>query len=165
MQTLEFKVSKRDTLGKKNTKALRREGLVPCVLYGGEENIHFKISAKEMRKLTDTPKTFLANLDIDGTKYNAFLQDAQYHPVTDEAQHFDFIQIFEDKAIKIDLPVKIVGFAEGVKIGGILIKEKRYVKVLALAKNLPEDLEIDVTSLKIGDSVKVLDLEIEGTKN
>ncbi len=139
MQTLDFKVTERETLGKKSNKALRKEGLVPAVLYGGEKNIHFQISAKEMKKLTNTPKTYLANLDIDGTVYNAFLQASQYHPVSDEALHFDFIQISDEKPIKIALPVKVEGFSVGVKAGGILIVEKRYVKVLALAKNLPNE--------------------------
>jgi len=161
MQTLNFKVKKRETLGKKSNKALRRQGLVPAVLYGGEENIHFEISAKEIKKITETPKTYLVNLDIDGTVYNAFLQDSQYHPVTDEALHFDFIQIFEDKPIKIALPIKIEGFSVGVKAGGVLVKEKRYVTVLALAKNLPDELTIDVTKLKIGQSIKIADLNPE----
>jgi len=135
MQTLDFKVTERKTLGKKSNNALRKEGLVPAVLYGGEKNIHFQILAKSMKKLTDTPNTYLVNLDIDGTVYNAFLQASQYHPVSDEALHFDFIQIS--------------------------IVEKRYVKVLALAKNLPNEIAIDVTDLKIGQSIKISDLKIE----
>ena len=161
MQTLDFKVTERKTLGKKSNNALRKEGLVPAVLYGGEKNIHFQILAKSMKKLTDTPNTYLVNLDIDGTVYNAFLQASQYHPVSDEALHFDFIQISDEKPIKISLPVKVEGFSVGVKAGGILIVEKRYVKVLALAKNLPNEIAIDVTDLKIGQSIKISDLKIE----
>lgn len=161
MQTLDFKVSKRNELGKKSTKALRKKGLVPCVLYGGGENIHFSASAKEMKKILNTPKTFLLNLDIDGKVYNAFLQDSQFHPVSDEVLHIDFKQIFDDKPIKISIPVRLEGFAEGVKAGGILIQAKRYLRVSALAKDLPNELVVDVTPLTIGDSIKTSSLSFE----
>ncbi len=161
MQILNFKVTKRETVGKKSTKALRRNKLVPCVLYGKEENIHFQASAKELRKLTNTPKTFLVNLDIDGKIYNAFLQDEQYHPVSDEALHLDFMQIYDDKPIKIQVPVKLEGFPLGVKEGGVLVQDKRYIQVLALAKHLPEQLVIKVDDLNIGDSIKVINLKFE----
>lgn len=159
MKTFELKGTKRDATGKKAAKAFRKEGLIPCVLYGGEENVHFTVSREGIRKLIYTPEVFLVDLSIEGTSCKAILKDAQYHPVKDDMLHADFLQIFEDKPVAIEIPVKLVGLAEGVKAGGKLSLEMRKLKVKGLYKDLPEQLTVNIENLGLGKTIQVGSLE------
>ena len=161
MKTLVVKGQKRETLGKKGTKAIRLQELVPAVLYGVGEPVHFSVPFSEMRQVVYSPGVFLIDVDIDGTVYHAMMQDIQWHAVEEQILHIDFLRIEEGKKIKIDVPVKVKGLAKGIKAGGKLKTNLRRLKVKALAKDLPDNIEIDVTKLAIGQSIKVGDLSLK----
>ena len=158
MQSIEIKGTVRTELGKKSTKALRNEGEVPCVIYGGEENIHFTAPESEFRKVIYTPNVYLINVNVDGKVYSTVLQDKQFHPVKEQLLHADFLQINDEKPVTIEIPVVLNGFAEGVKAGGKLQLEKRKLKVSALAKDLPDTLDINIDSLGLGGTIQVGEL-------
>ncbi len=160
MQTIELKATRRENLGKTSTKQLRREDQVPCVLYGGKEILHFSVLEKEFNKLIYTPETNLVKINLDGKSYPGIVQECQFHPVTNRTIHVDFLQVFDDKPIVVEIPVKLKGLAAGVKAGGKLALELRKIKVKALAKNLPETLSVDVTRLELNKSIKVGDLDL-----
>jgi len=162
MKTFEVKGTARTAVGKKDTKKLRAEGKVPCVLYGGEEVIHFTAEAGEFRHLIYTPSVYLINFNIDGKKYQASMQDIQFHPVTDEVQHIDFLRITDDKPVKIDIPVKLTGYAKGIQKGGRLKTNLRVLRVKGLAKDLPDTIKVDVTNLDLGASIRVGEVSVEG---
>lgn len=143
-------------------KALRRQNNVPCVIYGGEKNINFSVAFEDVRKLIYTPHIYVVDLFIDGEKHNAILKDIQFHPVKDTILHIDFLEINEEKPIVMEVPLKLVGLAEGVKSGGKLQQSMRKLKVKALYNVIPERLDIDITDLKLGKSKKVADLSFEG---
>jgi large subunit ribosomal protein L25 len=161
MKTVVVKGQKRESLGKKEAKMLRAQELVPAVLYGLDEPVHFAVPFSELRKLVYTPSVYLIDLDIDGTVYQSIMQDVQWHAVDEQILHIDFLRIDESKKIKIDLPVKIVGLAVGIKAGGKLKSNLRRLKVKALPTDLPDAIEVDVTKLKIGMNIKVADLSLE----
>ncbi|MGA1978215.1 MAG: 50S ribosomal protein L25/general stress protein Ctc [Bacteroidales bacterium] len=161
MKTIEIKGSLRKELGKKSSKQTRKDGYVPCVIYGKENNIHFQAHENSFSKLVYTHEAHLVKLDIDGQVYNVVLQDMQFHPVSDKIIHADFIQFFDDKPVIIEVPVNITGESVGVKAGGKLIVKKRHLKVKGYAKDLPEDLAVDITELKIHHSIKVGDLSYD----
>lgn len=158
MQVFELKGELRNDLGKKATKVLRVEKRIPCVLYGGKENVHFSVVEKDLSKLLYTPNVYIVHIDIAGNIYNAVLREVQFHPVTDRVLHIDFYQIFEDKPVVMEVPVKLKGFAEGVQAGGKLVLIMRKLKVKTVPANMPGELELDVTSLGLGKSIKVKDL-------
>ncbi len=161
MKTVVIKGQKRETLGKKESKKLRAQDIVPAVLYGGEEVIHFSIPFKELRSLVYTPNVYLIDLDIDGEIYHSMMQDIQWHAVEEMVMHVDFFKIDADKAIKIEVPVTVSGLAKGIQQGGKLILNLRRLKVKALAKNLPDAINVDVTELELGQSVKVDEIDTE----
>jgi large subunit ribosomal protein L25 len=161
MNTLLVKGEKRKSLGKKEAKLLRSQEVVPAVLYGAGEPIHFSVPFSEMRQLVYTPGVFLIDLEIEGTIYPALMQDVQWHAVEEQILHVDFLKIEENKKVKIDVPVKVVGLAKGIKAGGKLKTNLRRLKVKALAKDLPDTIEINVTQLAIGQSIKVGDLSLK----
>jgi large subunit ribosomal protein L25 len=161
MKTIEIKGTLRNELGKKSTKKIRKEDGVPCVIYGKEKNIHFHAHELAFKNLVYTHEAHLVKLDIEGKEYKAVLHDMQFHPVTDRIIHADFVQIFDDKPVLIDIPVTVTGDAEGVKSGGKLIVKKRHLKVKGFAKDLPEELVVDVTDLKIAHSIKVGELKYD----
>lgn len=163
MKVFSLSGSLRDDLGKKATKALRKEGAVPAVIYGNEDKTatHFSVKFGDVRKLIYSPEIFVVDLSIDGKACKAILKDLQFHPVTDELLHIDFLQVFEDKAIVIEVPVVLDGLAEGVKAGGKLSLDTRKLKVKALYSNVPEKLHVDVTSLALGKSVQVGQLSFD----
>lgn len=161
MKTIEIKGSLRKELGKKSSKKSRKAGNVPCVIYGKEENIHFEAHENTFKNLVYTHEAHLVKLDLDGQVFNAVLQDLQFHPVTDKIIHADFIQIFDNKPVIIDIPVTVTGDAEGVKAGGKLIVKRRHLKVKGFTNDLPEDLVIDVTNLKIHHSIKIGDISFD----
>ncbi|KAB1068037.1 50S ribosomal protein L25/general stress protein Ctc [Tamlana haliotis] len=162
MKSITIDGSQRESVGKKATKALRNAGQVPCVLYGGDKPVHFAAPELAFSKLVYTPNahTVVINLD-NGETLNAVLQDIQFHPVTDKILHIDFYQLFEDKEIALNIPVRLVGNSRGVKNGGVLRRNNRKLRIKALPANLPDFIEIDITPLKIGDKVAVADLTNE----
>ncbi len=162
MRTFEISGSTRTEIGKRFTKALRAEGKVPCVLYGGEKNIHFQLTVSELTHLIYSPNVYLIDLTIDGKPAKAIIQDIQFHPVSDAILHIDFFQISEDKPVIIEIPVALHGLAPGVKEGGKLSLRARKLKVKALYTALPDVLDINISKLKLGSSIKVGDLNYEG---
>ena len=162
MQVFDLKGEVRNDLGKKATKAVRYAEKVPCVLYGGEANVHFAVLDKDLKKLLYTPNVYLVNLDLDGKSYGAVMRDIQFHPVKDNILHVDFYQIDEAKPIVMEVPVQLEGLAEGVRAGGKLALQMRKLKVKALYNAIPERLTIDVTALGLGKTIKVGELHYEG---
>ena len=163
MKSITIKGSKRESVGKVATKALRNADKVPCVLYGGDNPLHFSANELDFSKLVYTPNAHTVVLDIDGDqKINAILQDIQFHPVSDKILHVDFYQLSEDKEVNMEIPVVIEGSAPGVLLeGGTLEISKRKLKVRALPKNLPDFINVDISSLKLGNKILTADLESE----
>jgi large subunit ribosomal protein L25 len=158
MKTIEIKSSLRTDLGKKASKQIRKMGGVPCVIYGKEDNIHFYADEMSFKNLVYTHEAHLVKILIDDQEFNAVLKDIQFHPVSDKILHMDFVQISENKPVVINIPVKITGVSAGVLAGGKLFIKKRNLKVKGLPKDLPEELPVDITNLKIHESIKVGDL-------
>ena len=165
MKTFELKGEARTDIGKKATKAFRKEDKIPAVIYGGEKAdkaIHFIVTNSEVRKLIYTPEIFLVDLTVGKDNYKAILKDIQVHPVTDEILHLDFLHVFENKPITIDVPVVLDGLAAGVKAGGKLSLDLRKLKVRALYDKVPEKVHVDVSGLALGKSIQVGELHFEG---
>ena len=163
MKSITIKGSKRESVGKVATKALRNADKVPCVLYGGENPLHFSANELDFSKLVYTPNAHTVVLDINGDqKINAILQDIQFHPVSDKILHVDFYQLLDDKEVNMEIPVVIEGSAPGVMLeGGTLDISKRKLKVRALPKNLPDVITVDISSLKLGNKISTADLDSE----
>ena len=161
MKSITIKGSKRESVGKTASKALRNAGMVPCVIYGGEQPIHFSAEEKAFKGLVYTPNVYTASIDIDGKGIPAILQDIQFHPVSDKIIHIDFYQLFEDKEITMNIPVVLVGKSKGVAIGGALRHNVRKMKVKALPANLPDFIEADITELEIGNKLYITSLKNE----
>jgi large subunit ribosomal protein L25 len=161
MKTFDLTGSKREETGKKAAKAYRNESLIPCVLYGGTEVVHFTVTKEGIRKLIYTPEIYIVDLTIEGKKCKAILKDSQYHPVNDELLHVDFLQVFEDKPVVLEIPVVLEGLAQGVKDGGKLSLEIRKLKVKGLYKNFPEKLVVNIESLGLGKTVQVGNLHFD----
>ena len=160
MKSITIKGQVRESVGKKATKALRNAEQVPCVVYGGKDSVHFAAPAKAFKKLIYTADALTAKIELEGAEaIHAVLQDIQFHPVTDEIIHIDFYQIFEDKEVTMEIPVKLIGNAKGVVNGGSLRHNLRKIKVKAIPANLPDMLEVDITELKIGDKLLVTALK------
>lgn len=151
--------SPRENVGKKDARRNRKEGRVPCVIYGGEEQLHFTMDEKEFGKLIFTPEVYLVNLSIGDKEFTAALQDVQYHPVNDAVLHADFLQVMEGKPLITSLPLKFNGTAKGVLRGGRLVKKFRKLKVKGMLEDLPDLIEIDISKLNIGQSVLVRDMK------
>ena len=169
MKEISINGQKRTDTGKKASKLLRKEGLVPCNLYGekkGEnglpEALSFAIPATQLRKVVYSPDVYVVNLTIDGAPYKAVMKELQFHPTTDALLHIDFYEVNETKPITIGIPVKLTGHAQGVRDGGRLSQAVRQLNVTAPYKQIPEALEIDVTNLALGKTIKVADLNFEG---
>jgi len=161
MKTFELKGSKRESTGKKAAKAYREESLVPCILYGGNEVVHFTVTKESIRKLIYTPEVFTVNLSIEGKEYTAILKETQFHPVSDALLHADFLQIFPDKPVVLEIPIVLEGLAQGVRDGGKLSMNMRKLKVKGLYKNLPEKLVINIENLGLGKTVQVGNLNFD----
>ncbi len=168
MKEINVTGQKRTALGKKASKELRKEGLVPCNLYGEATQdgkpvaMAFAVPMSELRKVVYTPHIYMINLVIDGESHTAIMKELQFHPVTDALLHVDFLEVNENKPVTIGIPVKLVGLAQGVRDGGKMNLSIRKIDVTAPYTIIPERLDIDVTSLKIGKSIKVGDLSFEG---
>lgn len=169
MKEINVTGKKRSDLGKKASKLLRKEGFVPCNLYGEakDENgapkaMSFTASMAELRKIVYTPHIYVVNLVIDGESHTAVLKELQFHPVTDALLHVDFYEINDQKPITIGIPVKLTGLAQGIRDGGRMNLSIRKINVTAKYQDIPEHLDIDVTDLRIGKSIKVGDLHFDG---
>ena len=162
MKHLTLKAELRSEFGKKAAKAARREGLVPCNLYGAGENVTFVVSEKELRALIYTPSSFIVELEINGKIEKAVMREAQFHPIREQILHVDFYRVVDGQPVSIALPVRLTGNAEGVKIGGKLALSARKLVVRGLMENLPDELVVDVTPLKVGQTIFVGDLQFEG---
>ncbi len=169
MKEISLNGTKRTAMGKKATKELRKSGLIPCNIYGeakGENGLpvaeQFTIAFTEIRKAVYTPDVLVCNINIDGTNHVAVIKELQFHPVTDALLHADFYEVNEEKPITIGIPVNLTGHAQGVRDGGRLAPAIRKIAVTAPYKQIPEKLDIDVTALKIGKSIKVGELQFEG---
>ena len=158
MKSITIKGSKRESVGKVATKALRNAGMVPCVIYGGDKPVHFSAEEKAFKKLVYTPDVFTASLEVDGQKTTAILQDIQFHPVSDRILHVDFYQLFDDKEVTMNIPVKLSGTSPGVLNGGSLRFTNRKLKVKALPANLPDFIAADISELKIGSKLLLTSL-------
>lgn len=162
MKHFELKGQLRQVGNKAAIKAIRAQGLVPCNLYGlGMENVLFTVDAKELKGLTHTPASFIVDLVLDGKKYTAVVHELQFHPIEDVCLHVDFLQVNEEKPIAIKVPLNITGHAAGVQAGGKFVKNVRELRISALMKNLPDQLDIDITKLGIGENIVAGDLQFE----
>lgn len=162
MKSVAMSGSSRANVGKKDAKQLRSQGKVPCVLYGGTEQVSFSVEEKQFKPLVYTPEVHTVELDVNGTKYSAILQDLQTHPVTDKIIHADFVQILPGKSVTLSLPVKTTGTAPGVKEGGKLLKKLRRVSAKGPIDKIPDSVTIDISNMNIGDAVLVRDITIDG---
>ncbi|MDR1984939.1 MAG: 50S ribosomal protein L25/general stress protein Ctc [Prevotellaceae bacterium] len=162
MKTIKLNGQSRTNLGKKDTKALRKQKLVPCVLYGNKaENINFVLVEKGLKELIYTPFSYIVEITIDSKIHTCILKEIQFHAVTDKILHIDFVNVDESKPVTIDIPVKITGHSEGVKQGGKLQLLNRKIKVSALLSDLPDELPVDITNLQLGKSISVGDLSFD----
>ncbi len=162
MRTVEIIGYKRANLGKAAAKLLRRESKVPCVLYGGKEQVHFSVPMILFRELVYTPDAAFININIEGEEHSAILQDIQFHPVSEVILHADFLTLSEDKPIKMDIPVKLTGTAPGLIQGGLLVVKLRKIKIKAIPNKMPEAISLDVSGLDLGKSIKVASIEADG---
>ncbi len=159
MKSLTIKGSKRESVGKAATKALRNAGSVPCVLYGGGEPMHFSADERAFKNLVYTPETHTVVIELeDGSKHEAIMQDIQFHPVTDRILHVDFYRLFPDKEVTVSVPVRTEGVAPGIIKGGALTMTMKKLKVRAIPANLPDAVVVDINHLDIGDKVYVSEL-------
>ena len=159
MKSITIKGSERESVGKVATKALRNAGAVPCVIYGGNQPVHFSADERAFKTLVYTPNAHTVVIELGGGKsYNAVLQDIQVHPVSDKILHIDFFQLFDDKEITMEVPVKVTGTSKGVLAGGVLRLNTRKLKVKALPANLPDFVEADITPLEMGNKLYVTKL-------
>ena len=161
MKTLAISAKLRNGTGKTDSKALRNQGNVPCVLYGGEKQVCFYAHENDFRNLVYTPDVFIVELDIEGEKFRVVMQDLQFHPVTDKLLHLDFLQIFDDKEITMTIPVHLEGMSIGIRNGGVLSFRRRKIITRAIPGNLPDYIEINIADLDIGHSVFIKDLRVD----
>lgn len=162
MKTVQLSGSPRANVGKTDAAALRAQGRVPCVIYGGGEQIHFSADSRHFKDIIYTPETNLVNVEVGGKSYRTVLQEAQFHRISDKLIHADFLLVSDDKPVTVKLPVKTVGQAEGVKAGGKLNVKMRKLKVRGLVSKLPEVIELNIENLSIGKSISAGDINIDG---
>jgi large subunit ribosomal protein L25 len=161
MKKVSLSGSLRGNVGKKDAKEARNKGMVPCVIYGGKEQIHFTLEAPDFKTILFTPDTYLIEITVDGKSYQTILQDIQYHPVSDKVLHADFYEIQPGKPLTVALPVKLTGTSPGVIAGGKLNLKLRKLNVKGLLDDIPEMIELNIGKLKIGQSIKVKDVQIK----
>lgn len=164
MKSITIEGSERESVGKKATKALRDAGMVPCVIYGGSQPVHFAADERAFKSLVYTPNAHTVEVVLGGKKYNAILQDIQFHPVSDKINHIDFFQLSDDKEIIMEVPVNVVGTSPGVLLGGVLRLNQRRLKVKALPKHLPDFVEANISELQMGNKLYVTKIETNNFK-
>ncbi len=161
MKSVSISGSLRAGVGTKDAKATRSEGKIPCVLYGGKEQVHFTALEKDFKPLIYTPEVKLADLTIDGRTFKATMKEVQYHPISDKLLHVDFLEVSDDKPVTIEIPLKIIGNSPGVKAGGKLITKFRKLKVRGMVANLPEFINVSIDKLDIGGDIRVKELSLD----
>lgn len=159
MKHFEIKASLRTDLGKKASKQIRKDNNIPCVIYGGENVVHFYTNQADVRKFIYTPDVMFADINVDGKSYISLVKDIQFHPVSDKIIHIDFYEVHPEKPVKIKIPMKIVGNSPGVKAGGKLKQNVKRLSVKGLMNDIPDFFEVSISSLRIGQSIKVKDLK------
>lgn len=164
MKEVSLSGSPRENVGTKDATAVRNSGLVPCVVYGGGSQTHFTVAKLDIERLVFTPHVSIVNLDIAGKKSKALIQAIQFHPVTDKVHHVDFLELNDNKKVKVEIPVKVTGRSAGVMSGGKLQQVFRKVKVQALPADLPDDITIDITNMNIGDAIRIKELNTDKVK-
>ncbi len=164
MKTVSLSGTLRAYVGKKDAKKLRREGKVPCVIYGGKEQKHFYLDQKDFKKIIFTPEVFIIKIDLEGTVYETILQDIQYHPVSDFVLHADFLELIPGRPVTLAIPVELQGTAPGVVKGGRLNLKLRKLRLKGLVENMPEHVVLNISKLDIGKSIKVKDISIENVQ-
>jgi len=164
MKTAQLSGSLRANVGKKDASGLRREGLVPCVLYGQGEQTHFAVKQVAMEKIVFSPNVYQIELDIEGKKSRAIIRELQQHPTKDTVQHVDFLELNDDKEVRVKLPVRITGSSRGVMAGGKLMQVFRTLNCQGLPAALPDDISIDISPLRIGHSIRISNIEVPGVK-
>lgn len=162
MKTIALSANKRTEVGASNAKQIRKEGNIPCNLYGINGNTNFHVNEIIFNKIINSPEVYFVELDIEGKKHKAIIKEVQFHPVTDKTLHVDFLEVTEDKQVNVTLPIQTTGVSKGILAGGKLRVVTRRLKIRALAKDLPEFITIDITSLKVGQTVKVGELSVPG---
>ena len=162
MKTVSLSGSRRANVGKKDAAAIRKSGMIPCVIYGGKEQMQFTVNEIDLKKIVWSPDVYDVHLNIDGNQHHSIIQEIQFHPVNDKVVHIDFLEIFDNKPIKLKLPVKLNGTPEGVKKGGKLLSNFKKLTVKGLVKHLPEKIELNVEALNIGDGIRIRELKFEG---
>ena len=161
MKTLQIQGAARADFGKKAAKASRREGQIPCILYGGGEEVAFTVDTKAVKPLIYTPNSYIVEIEIDGKVEKAVMREVQFHPVREQILHIDFYRVQEGKPVAIAIPVRLTGTAEGVKVGGKLALSARKLVVKAMVDQLPDEIVVDVTPLNVGQTIFVGDLQFE----
>lgn len=164
MKILQIEAVTREAYGKKAAKAVRREGLIPCVATGAGETVSFSVDAKDVKPLIYSPNSYIVELTVGQEKFRSVMREVQFHPVREEVLHIEFYRIQENKPVAIAVPVRLTGNAEGVKVGGKLVLSARKLIVSAPVEMLPDEVVVDVTSLGVGKTIFVGDLSIEGLK-
>jgi large subunit ribosomal protein L25 len=164
MKSITIKGSERENVGKKATKAVRDAGMVPCVIYGGNQPVHFVADERAFKDLVYTPNAHTVVVELNGTSTNVIMQDIQFHPVSDRILHIDFFQLSDDKEIVMEVPVKITGTSPGVLLGGVLRLNQRRLKVKALPNNLPDFIEASISELEMGNKLYVTKLPTNNFK-
>ncbi|WP_214228764.1 50S ribosomal protein L25/general stress protein Ctc [Pedobacter sp. B4-66] len=159
MKTIAISGSPRENVGKRDAKELRYEGKVPAVLYGGKEQAHFAVVTTELKDAIYTPEANFVEITLGGSKIKAIIKELQFHPLTDLLLHVDFLQLFDDKEILMEIPVKITGTSPGVKMGGKLVQKLRKLRVKALPANMPQTIEVSIAKLEVGNLFRVRDLQ------
>jgi len=162
MKTVKLSGSPRANVGKVDASATRAKGLVPCVIYGAGEQVHFSADIRDFKDIIFTPETKIVNVEVAGKSYKTVLQEAQFHRLNDQLIHADFLQVSEDKPVAVFLPVKTTGSAEGVKAGGKLVIKMRKLKVRGLISKLPQYIDLNVEKLEIGKAIATGDINIDG---
>ncbi|MDB5020096.1 MAG: ribosomal protein L25/ral stress protein Ctc [Pedobacter sp.] len=159
MKTIAISGSPRENVGKRDAKELRYEGKVPAVLYGGTEQQHFAVLATDLNEAIYTPEANFLEIDINGTKTKAIIKEMQFHPLTDLLLHVDFLQLFDEKEILMEIPIKLTGTSPGVKMGGKLVQKLRNLRVKALPANMPQFVEVSIAKLEVGNLFRVRDIQ------
>lgn len=159
MKTIAISGSPRENVGKRDAKELRYEGKVPAVLYGGKEQVHFAVLSTDLNEAIYTPEANFLEITIGGAKTKAIIKEAQFHPLTDKLIHVDFLQLFDDKEILMEIPVKLVGTSPGVKMGGKLVQKLRKLRVRSLPKHMPQVVEVNISKMEVGNLFRVRDLK------
>jgi len=164
MKQVSLSGSPRENVGRKGAAELRRNGRIPGVIYGGATQVPFSVSKNDWDKIIARPDTLQINIDIAGKNYSTIIQETQLHPVTDLVTHIDLLELVPGKEIKTTMPVRTTGVSEGVRSGGKLVQNYRKVRISGKPEHIPDEITVDITSLKIGDMIRVRDLQIEGCK-